>query len=133
MKSVNRKRKGSAFPKQRDAAYRRWIRTENRCLLRGRQTLRRVTAYDMLEKWTTDPLAWFHCCWGPIDPAHVGETQAQGAPDFGVLVPLCRAAHGFYDEHRSDWALVTGYTEPMMASAASGYALKYTERGGSHD
>lgn len=73
---------------------------------------------------------WEHRCWGPIDPAHVGKHRAQGAPDFGVTVPLCRAAHQFYDEHRDRWPKLTGYGQRKMASAAAGFALKYVERGG---
>ncbi len=65
-----------------------------------------------------------------MTPAHVGEHQAQGAPDFGALVPLCKAGHEFYDEHRTEWSRVTGYSEKKMALAASGYALKYVEEGG---
>jgi hypothetical protein len=125
------KRRGkSSFPKQRDPVYRRWVWTENPCMLRGRRIKTRLSVHDMLEQWQYDPLEWFHCCWGPIDPAHVGEKQSQGAPDFGVLVPLCRAAHTFYDEHRDQWARVTGYSERKMALAASGYAQKYVEGGG---
>jgi len=78
-------------------------------------------------------LAWRgfkHVCWGANTPAHVGKHQATGAPDFGRCVPLCQAAHQFYDEHRHAWSRFTGYTEVRMESAAAGYALKYVERGG---
>ena len=136
MEAVNRKRGGSSFPKQRDKKYRRWIRTENACLLRGDAlfpcvTRRQVTPFD--KTWWPGKGGvpqWRHICFGPVDPAHVGKHQAQGAPDVGAIVPLCRAAHSFYDEHRSDWRYVTGYSEKQMASAASGYALKYVESGG---
>ena len=134
MKQVNRKRGGSAFPKQRDAKYRKWIRTENLCMIAGRIVLERLGLHDKsvrVDNWTyAQTIAWRHVCWGDITPAHVGEHQARGAPDFGVIVPLCEAAHDFYDHHRSKWQGVTGWTEPSMASAASGYALKYVERGG---
>jgi len=73
---------------------------------------------------------WQHICWGEPTPAHVGEHQARGAPDFGVLVPLCKAAHRFYDELRSQWQGVTGYSESQMASAAAEYAADYVEQGG---
>jgi hypothetical protein len=78
-------------------------------------------------------LAWrgfAHRCWGGMTPAHVGKHQATGAADFGCIVPLCAAAHLFYDLHRKAWAKITGWTEKKMASAASGYALRYVERGG---
>lgn len=128
MKACNRKRKGSSFPRQRDAKYRRWIRTENDCLLWRKPITARVGLYDKYPVYA--PAVLEHRCWGPIDPAHVGDSQARGAPDFGVIVPLCRAAHDFYDQHRSRWAKVTGYTEATMASEASGYGLRYVERGG---
>lgn len=124
MRAYNSRRKGSAFPKVRNKPYCRWI-CENACLLAGRLTTVRFTANDL-----SNAGAFFHVCWGPIDPAHVGEHRSQGAPDFGMVVPLCRAAHQFYDEQRPMWLEATGYTNRRMASAASGYALKYSERGG---
>jgi hypothetical protein len=131
MKSRNAKRKGSAFPKVRDAKYRRWIWTENECLLRAHPIRRRFSEHDMVwPNWNANPRDLIHVCWGAVTPAHVGEHQARGAPDFGVLVPLCEAAHRFYDTRRWDWRKATGYTERQMASEASGYALKYQERGG---
>jgi len=136
MKQRNAKRQGSALPKVRDAKYRYWIRTENASTLRGVEgfpcvTRRRITPFD--KKWWDGKGGvprWRHTCFGPVDPAHIGKHQAQGAPDLGVIVPLCRAAHHFYDEHRSEWFRVTGYSDAKMASAASGYALKYVESGG---
>lgn len=68
VKPRNAKRKGSRFPKQRDKAYTDWIRTLP-CTVAGK------------------------ACWGPIDPAHVNKTRAQGAPDRGEVVPLCRFHH----------------------------------------
>ena len=134
MKSVNRKRGGSSFPKQRDRVYRHWIWTENPCMLAGKPTLEPMSTHDKPHKSWWVQGAWMdtylHVCWGAMTPAHVGEHQAQGAPDFGVLVPLCKAAHQFYDEHREQWAKATGFTEAKMALRASGYALKYVERRG---
>jgi hypothetical protein len=136
MKTHNAKRKGSSFPKQRDAKYRKWVRTENDCMLRGDGLFPRVTlaslslADSVISRDRDTRVWWVHNCWGPIDPAHVGDSQARGAPDFGVIVPLCRAAHDYYDHHRSKWRKTTGYSEKQMASAASGYALAYVERGG---
>ena len=126
MKQINRKRGGSAFPKQRDAKYRRWVWTENPCLLRGATIRLPFSTHDVpLPAW-----GYIHACWGDMTPAHVGKHQAQGAPDFGVIVPLCEAAHRFYDTRRWDWERVTRYSEKGMALAASGYAQGYVERGG---
>ena len=123
------KRRGkSSFPKQRDAKYRRWIWTENPCMLRGCVIGCSFSSHDV-----SQGLAWRgfkHVCWGANTPAHVGKHQATGAPDFGRCVPLCQAAHQFYDEHRHAWSRFTGYTEVRMESAAAGYALRYVERGG---
>lgn len=103
-------------------------------MLAGRITLAPLGIHDKkvrVPKWGYgQSVAWRHICWGGMTPAHVGEHQARGAPDFGVLVPLCKASHQFYDEHRSKWQGVTGYSEKRMASEASGYALRYVERGG---
>lgn len=121
----NARRKGSSFPAQRDDAYRAWIRTENACLLRGSVTQKRLSLHD---------LDWYdgvrHICWGAITPAHIGKHQATGAPDFGRCVPLCKAAHQFYDEHRHAWARYTWYTAVRMENAAADYALKYVQQGG---
>jgi hypothetical protein len=122
----SRGKKGSAFPKQRDREYRRWVWTENPCMLRGATIRVRFSEHDeMLPIW-----GYVHRCWGAITPAHVGPHQARGAPDFGVLVPLCKAAHQRYDEHRDEWPRVTRYDEKAMASAASCYALRWVDRGG---
>ena len=67
MRKRNPKRKGSRFPKQRQPEYTAWIKTL--------------------------PCAVSLDCWGPIDPAHVNKTRAQGAPDLGEVVPLCRKHH----------------------------------------
>jgi hypothetical protein len=128
----NPKRKGSAFPEMRDAKFRRWVWTENLCLLAGHHLPGRVSHHD--RKWVLSTfghgMIYMHVCWGGVTPAHVGKHQATGAPDFGVLVPLCKAAHQSYDEHRDVWPRATGYTEKKMALAASGYALQYVESGG---
>lgn len=105
-------------------------------MLRGTEmfpvvTLMRLTLHDVEIRRDGDPRPWWiHGCWGPIDPAHVGEKQSQGAYDVGRIVPLCRASHAFYDEHRSEWRRATGYTEASMENLAAGYALKFVERGG---
>lgn len=128
MKRYNSKRKGSAFPKVRNKAYRDWVRLENACLLSDRGgTPGRVSLYDYE---LANRSGFIHNCWGHVTPAHVGKHQARGAPDFGCIVPLCEIAHQFYDEHRSEWKRATGLSEREMASRASGYALKYAERGG---
>lgn len=74
--------------------------------------------------------SYIHRCWGDMTPAHVGKHRAQGAADFACVVPLCQAAHQYYDEHRDEWERVTRLTEAQMAHAAAGYALKYVEQGG---
>src|SRR5207302_4658758 len=103
-----------AFRQRRDPRYTRWIRTQP-CVLKGRDTTRRLSVRDAenlrREGWfrgepfylLTGSAYWHHACWGPIDPAHVGEHRAQGAPDAGAVVPMCRAAHREYDEHRDRW------------------------------
>lgn len=129
MRTRNAKRKGSAFPKVRDADFTRWLTTTNPCLLAQRMTRKAITRLDWIP-WG----GWYvHVCWGPIDPAHVGKHRSKGAPDVGATVPLCRAAHSFYDEHRNQWPHVTQFNEKLMARAASGYALKYIELGETSD
>jgi hypothetical protein len=134
MKQVNRKRGGSSFPKVRDKAYCTWLVTENPCLLEGGvpvlHSLPVATSIPYTIVYRDGDFRLVHRCWGGLDPAHVGKHRSKGAPDVGATVPLCRAAHRFYDEHRSEWQLVTGYAEAKMASAASGYALRYVEQGG---
>lgn len=126
MKPRNAKRQGSAFPKVRDKKYRDWVRLENPCMLRGATIRVPFSTHDFpLPAW-----GYIHECWGDMTPAHVGDHQARGAPDFGVIVPLCQAAHQYYDEHRDEWERVTRYSEKQMALAASGYALRYVEQGG---
>lgn len=115
---------GSAFPKRRNPEYRRFIRAQQ-CILEGRYTKIRLTVYD---KWTRR--GFWHVCWGPIDPAHVGQHQARGAYDVGVCAPMCRAVHQFYDEHRDEWEYVTELSEKRLENEAGGFALKYVERGG---
>ena len=127
IRARNPKRKGSAFPKQRDPAYRAWVRGLG-CLLWDKLLQRAISLHD-----TPFTLGWrgfVHRCWGPIDPAHVGPHQANGAPDLGACVPLCRAAHDYYDQHRSAFAKVTGWSEKLLANHAAGLALRYVERGG---
>lgn len=128
MKARNTKRKGSAFPKGRDKAYRDWVRLENPCLLRGAVIGAAFSLHDVSQglAWR----GWKHVCWGANTPAHVGKHQATGAPDFGRLVPLCQAAHQVYDERRYAWSRYTGYTEVRMENAAADYALAYVKAGG---
>lgn len=106
---------GSLFPAQRDDAYRRAVRGCP-CILRGRRIGRHMSIHDR-------PLAsglygFQHVCWGPVDPAHIGPHQAVGAPDRGHILPLCRAAHQFYDEHRMSFYRATGYTDHQLRSLA---------------
>ena len=126
IKSRNAKRKGSAFPKQRDAAHCSWVVSHTECVGAGRLFTRRVCGYD----FHTPDGYLVHVCWGGNDPAHVGKHRAQGVPDLGRVVNMCRALHNFYDEHRSEFAKVTGLTEAKLANIASGNALKYLESGG---
>jgi hypothetical protein len=134
LKPRNAKRKGSAFPKVRDKTFCVWLVTENPCLLEGgapvEHSLPVATSIPYAIVYRDGDFRLAHRCWGAITPAHVGKHRAQGAPDFGHVIPLCKAAHQFYDEHRSEWPRVTGYSEKKMALAASGYALKYVEQGG---
>jgi len=72
MKNRNAKRKGSAFPKQRNPEYRRWIWTENPCMLRGATIRLPFSTHDVpLPAW-----GYIHACWGDMTPAHVGKHQA---------------------------------------------------------
>ena len=128
MRCVNKKRKGSAFPKVRDREYRAFVRFMP-CLLEGKATKGRITLDDIpctargLEGW------YWHRCWGPVDPAHVGKHQATGAPDRGACVPFCRAAHQRYDEHRALFLRVTTFSQRQLESIAGGLALRYQEQG----
>lgn len=115
----SKKSGGALFWKVKDKPYRDWIRNEHGCLLTGKVTTEPVTPND------TPGLP--HRCWGAITPAHVGKHQATGAPDRGVIVPLCKAAHTFYDEHRAKWMHVSGWTEPMMLCAAENYETQYRQ------
>ena len=138
--AASKRRKGSSFPKQRDAKYTTWLVTEHDCMLAGRFTKTRLTLNDLCAAGEQDGLyrrvsLYAHRCWRPEDrlprePAHVGKHRSKGAADLGCTVPLCPGAHDFYDYRRSEWAHATGYTEPQMASAASGYALRWVDRGG---
>jgi hypothetical protein len=114
---------GALFPKVRNREYRAYIRGMD-CLLTNRSTQDEMTCYDV-----TTARGFVHVCWGPIDPAHVGDHQAQGAPDVGCVIPLCRAAHRYYDEHRQSFYRVTGISERQLVSIAAGLALKWAERG----
>ena len=115
--------RGSAFPHKRDPVYRRWIRSMG-CLIWGAALPRAISLND-------EPAGrgFTHRCWGPMDPAHVGQHQATGAPDRGAVVCLCRAAHKWYDERRSQFAKVTGLTDKKLENIAAGLGLKYVEQG----
>lgn len=124
------KKQARRFAKRRHPEYRAFVRSQP-CILTHRFTTRQLCPYDI--QWESQGklvACWSHVCWGPIDPAHVGDKQSQGAYDVGRVVPLCRAGHRFYDEHRSQWRNATEYSEADMESAAAGYALKFVERGG---
>jgi hypothetical protein len=103
---------GSLFPEQRDDTYRRAVRGCP-CLLVGHLLAARISPNDQ-PAWR----AWVHVCWGPIDPAHIGPHQAVGVPDRQHILPLCRAAHQFYDEHRISFYRATGYSHHQLALLA---------------
>jgi hypothetical protein len=112
----NPKRKGSAFPKQRNAAFRRWL-----CSL-GCEFLGATIGVSVSPNDAALGLAWRgfqHRCWGSVDPAHVGKHQATGAPDVGACLPLCRAMHQFYDEHRLSFYRITGRSPEWLAMEAA--------------
>jgi hypothetical protein len=120
----------SAFPHQRDKDYTRWVRTENHCLLRGRVLAATISPRDGKLPDTLG-IQWVHFCFGPRDPAHVNRTRAQGVPDFGEVICLCRAAHRWLDNHtRAEFERATGFSQQNLTSAAAGLALRYVERGG---
>jgi hypothetical protein len=121
----SKRRKKSSFPKQRDAKFCRFVVEETDCVGAGRLFTRQVSGYDL-----RGARAFLHVCWGPHDPAHVGKHRAQGAPDFGRVVNMCRALHDFYDQHRSVFAKVTGLTERKLENQAEWNALRWVERGG---
>lgn len=102
---------GSLFPTQRDDAYRRAVRGCP-CILAGRVIERPFSGADVPNGpfWR----GFRHICWGPVDPAHIGPHQATGAPDRGHILPLCRAAHQFYDEHRISFYRATGYSDHQL-------------------
>jgi len=99
MKSVNRKRGGSAFPKQRDAKFCAWVVTTTPCVGRGLLFPRRVSLNDRGD-WLTGK--FWHICWGELTPMHVGKHRATGAPDVGHVVSGCEALHTYYDRHRRE-------------------------------
>src|SRR5947208_495541 len=75
----------SRFPKRRDLAYTKWIRTLP-CLLWAR-----VTPPDYGRHWTD------HSCWGALQVCHV-RSRGAGGDDRGNVVPLCARAHA--EQHR---------------------------------
>lgn len=114
---------GALFWKVKQPTFRKWLREENKCLLAAQFTTQRVTLNDLdvaEGRWR-----FLHQCWGVITPAHIGKHQANGAPDLGHCIPLCEAAHTYYDEHRGAWAAVTGYTEAKMQRKAEHYGTAY--------
>lgn len=124
MRQFNAKREGAAFPHKREPELRRFVKSHD-CLLEGKVTHRQITPFD-------EPVGrrFRHICWGPVDPAHVGEHDAQGVGDVNTLVPLCRAAHGFYDTQRSWWESATEIPEAQLRWVAAALVVKFIERGG---
>jgi hypothetical protein len=97
--------RGSLFPKRRDKPFSKWIVEEaGPCVIAGYWITRRIGLND--ERRGTEQHK--HRCWGVLTPAHVGQHRATGAEDRGCLVPMCLAAHRFYDEHRNEFYAVTG-------------------------
>jgi hypothetical protein len=104
-----------AFQHRRDYAYRQKVAAMP-CFLRGRTIAISISPNDR-----PLGLAWRgfeHRCWGRVDPAHIGKHRATGADDWGAILPFCRAAHQYYDEHRLSFYRVTGYTPIFLAWAA---------------
>jgi len=129
VKRYNANRGGSMFPHVRDAGYRKWVWTENDCLLAGTRTRVRITISDKAAK--VDLFTFYeHRCWGPIDPAHVNENAAQGTPDVGELIPLCRAAHNYFDNRREEFFAATDTNQAQLIYHAAGLPQKYVEQGG---
>lgn len=89
----------------------------------------RICPHDREHAISGQRVGWLHVCWGPIDPAHVNETQARGAYDVGEIVPLCRGAHRMLDQvlGPAEFAQVTGLD---LAHLAAGYPQAFVERGG---
>ena len=117
-KPTGRKRsrkKGSAFPKQRDRKLCAWVRSQP-CILRDRILGRPLSYHDVPLGlgWT----GYAHRCWGAMTTAHVGRHRATGAPDRGHVVPMCQAAHQYYDEHRASWAKMTGVSAEWLQTLA---------------
>lgn len=129
-------KRGGAFWKRKNRAFRRWLVTEKPCLLAGKYTMAQLCPDDQPEPWLElgrvnyNKLRWRHVCWHPLDPAHVGEPQARGASDVGACVVLCRPAHRLYDTNRPRFHRVTGISERVMEREAGGYGLAWVERGG---
>jgi hypothetical protein len=77
MAAVNKRRKGSLFPKRRDPGYCAWIRTLECCVPeRGRRN------------WIDGG----RDCAGRIECAHV-RSRGAGGPDVANTVPLCTRHH----------------------------------------
>jgi hypothetical protein len=114
------KARGSLFPEQRDEAYRRAVRGCP-CILVGRVVAGQFSPNDRPVGlgWQ----GWVHGCWGPVDPAHIGPHQAVGAPDRQHILPLCRAAHQFYDEHRMSFYRATGFSHHQLALLAREFVV----------
>ena len=128
-----------AFRQRRDPAYTKWVRAQP-CLVAGRDTTRQLSLRDRenvihstrdgeVYSTLTGSAYWHHVCWGPIDPAHVGKHRAQGAPDAGAVVPLCRAAHQAYDEHRDRWDHLVSPSVDLADEAARLYQQYLAEVG----
>jgi hypothetical protein len=114
---VNRKRKGSSFPKRRDPAYLDWIHTLP-CAIVG------------APKWETGalyprPTSWCYPAIG-VDAAHV-KTRATGGADRQNLVPLCRRHHE--EQHRIGIPAFQKRWGINLAKIAAGLGLLYSEGG----
>jgi len=106
--------------KRKNVAFRRWLVTLG-CDLMGATIGRALTANDV-----PLGLAWRgfeHRCWGPIDPAHIGEHQSRGASDVGYCLPMCRAMHEYYDEHRSSFYQITGRSPKQLMREAARWGV----------
>jgi hypothetical protein len=119
---LKRRRVPKAFAHKRDREHTQRVRGMV-CFLRGdmvlpRATLVQITPNDLEVIRDGDTRRWWlHRCWGPIDPAHIGKHRASGADD-SLVLPMCRASHTYYDEHRQKFYWVTGFTAADLEKAA---------------
>ena len=103
-----RNRGGSSFPKRRDPAYTKWIKTLP-CVLFG---------------------ILGHVCDGPIDPCHVFKTRACGAYDRGEVVPGCRfGMHRKQEGRTAAFMIETGVNVRRIAKELLVWYEEEIERG----